>query len=109
MSAEQPKQAVKLDDGKPPLSLMSRVWLWEVGEVLGHGAKKYAAHNWRLGLKQSRLLDAALRHITAYMDGEDLDPESGRSHLAHASCCLMFAFEMSKTHPQLDDRYRVSP
>ena len=39
-------------------------------------------------------------------DGEDKDPESGLSHLAHAACCIMFLLEFEKTHPELDDRYK---
>jgi ribosomal protein L32 len=26
-------------------------------------------------------------------EGEQVDPESGRYHLAHALCCLMFLYE----------------
>ena len=96
----------KHDSGKPPMSLLDRKWLVGVAEVLGFGAQKYAAHNWRSGFKYSRLSDAALRHLTAFIDGEDLDPESGLSHLHHASCCLMFLSNMSVTHPELDDRWK---
>lgn len=77
-----------------------------VGAVLTFGAKKYASHNWRKGLHQSRLLGAALRHVVAYLGGEDRDPESHLSHLYHASCCLMFASELLETHPELDDRWK---
>lgn len=97
---------IKLDTEKPDLSLLSTVWVLGVGRVLSFGKQKYAAHNWRQGLEQSRLLAAALRHIFVYLAGEDTDPESGESHLDHASCCLMFARELSATHPHLDDRYR---
>ena len=54
-----------------------------------------------------RPLAAAMRHIMAFNDGEDKDPESGLSHLAHAACCIMFLLEFEKTHPELDDRYKV--
>jgi hypothetical protein len=47
-----------------------------------------------------------MRHLHAFNDGEDKDPESGLSHLAHASCCLMFLLEFEKTHQELDDRYK---
>lgn len=66
---------------------------------------KTGAHNWRNGLSSSRVLDAALRHIASFNDGEDVDPESGVSHLAHAACNLMFALRMLKDRPDLDDRY----
>lgn len=96
----------KFDQDKVPLDLLSSTWLFGVGKVLGFGAKKYAAHNWRKGISQSRLLGAALRHILAHIGGEDMDPESGLLHLHHASCCLMFASELYETRPDLDDRYK---
>lgn len=99
---------IKYDQDKNQLELLSPLWLFGVGRVLTFGAKKYAAHNWRAGLKQSKLLGASLRHILAYLGGEDKDPESGISHLYHASCCLMFASELSQTRPDLDDRYKVT-
>ena len=99
---------LKNDDEKPDLSLFSATWLFGVGSVLTFGKKKYAAHNWRKGIKISRLMAAALRHILAFNNGEDADPESGLSHLDHASCCLMFARELIETRrKEVDDRYRM--
>lgn len=98
---------LKFDTDKPRLELLDRAWLEQVASVLGFGAKKYAAHNWRKGLQQSRLIGAALRHLHAHNSGEDLDPESGLPHLAHASCCLMFATGMMATRPDMDDRYKA--
>lgn len=96
----------KYDDGKPRLDLLSTTWLRGVGSVMGFGAKKYAANNWRGGIEYSRLIAAALRHITAFNDGEDLDPETGLSHIYHASCCLMFLGEFVEKRKDLDDRYK---
>jgi Domain of unknown function (DUF5664) len=98
---------IKHDQEKTRMELLSPCWLEGVSSVLTFGAKKYAAHNWRKGIAQSRLLGAALRHIVSYLGGEDLDPETSLSHLYHASCCLMFASELKETHPELDDRYKV--
>ncbi len=97
---------LKYDNGKEPLSLLSRIWLTGVARVLEFGARKYASHNWRGGIERSRLLSAALRHLLAYNEGQDLDPETGLNHLDHASCCLMFARELHETRPDLDDRYK---
>lgn len=96
---------VKHDKEKIQMDLLSTIWISGVAEVLTFGAKKYAAHNWRKGIQQSRLLAASLRHIFAYLGGEDLDSETGLCHLHHASCCLMFASELRVTNPELDDRY----
>jgi hypothetical protein len=98
--------ALKYDDGKMPLNLLSAEALLQTAAVLKFGADKYHAHNWRDGFAWSRPLAAAMRHIMAFNDGEDRDPESGLSHLAHAACCIMFLLEFEKTHPELDDRYK---
>jgi hypothetical protein len=99
--------AMKFDDGKLPVNLLSSEALLQTAAVLKFGADKYHAHNWRDGFAWSRPLAAAMRHIMAFNDGEDKDPESGLSHLAHAACCIMFLLEFEKTHPHLDDRYKV--
>jgi len=75
-----------------------RVWMF--------GAKKYTAHNWRKGMPMSRGFNALMRHLTAYMNGEDTDPESGESHLAHAACCLKMMQHTEKFHTELDDRIK---
>ena len=98
--------AVKHDQDKLPLHLLSTEALNQTAAVLKFGAQKYAEHNWRKGFVWSRPLAAAMRHLTAFNDGEDRDPESGLSHLAHAACCIMFLLEFQKTHPHLDDRYK---
>ena len=98
--------ALKFDDGKLPLHLLSTEAMNQTAAVLAFGADKYAAHNWRKGFVWSRPLAAAMRHITAFNAGEDKDPESGLSHLAHAACCIMFLLEFEKTHKELDDRYK---
>lgn len=98
--------ALKFDQDKLPLHLLSTEAMNQTAAVLAFGAEKYAAHNWRKGFAWSRPLAAAMRHITAFNAGEDKDPESGLSHLAHAACCIMFLLEFEKTHKELDDRYK---
>jgi len=98
--------ALKFDTDKLPLNLLSTEAMNQTAAVLKFGAQKYAEHNWRKGFTWSRPLAAAMRHLTAFNDGEDKDPESGLSHLAHAACCIMFLLEFEKTHKELDDRYK---
>lgn len=97
----------KDDEGKVPLGLMSGKALIEVSKVLLHGEKKYGRHNWRKGIEWQRLLNAAMRHVVAFNDGEDKDEETGLSHIAHAICALMFLLEEEETRRDLDDRYKV--
>ena len=97
---------VKLDAGKPMMGLLPSAAITEVAKVLTFGASKYTAHNWRGGFKYSRLYDASLRHMHAYIDGEDKDPESGLSHLSHATCCLLMLIEHDLKGYGDDDRFK---
>ncbi len=84
------REGTKHDAGKPPMSLIPTAALVEEAKVLAFGAAKYSAHNWRLGISYSRLVDAALRHLTEWKEGDRIDAETSLSHLAHARCCLGF-------------------
>jgi hypothetical protein len=86
-------KGIKFDIGKDQWNLLPLDVLREVVRVLMHGAKKYSPDNWKSVAKgangKQRYFDAAMRHIVAYQNGEQLD-ESGHTHLAHAICCLIF-------------------
>lgn len=97
---------VKHDAGKPRMDLLPPEALREIAVVLALGAEKYDAHNWRKGFAYSRLIAAALRHVFSWVGGENTDPESGKSHLAHAACCLLFLITFEVTKAGSDDRYR---
>lgn len=79
----------------------------EVARVYHYGCTKYAIHNWRKAYDWSLSYGAAQRHLRAFWRGEDLDPESGLNHLAHACFHLLALMEFQKTHPELDDRYII--
>ena len=74
---------------KPRLELLPSAALEQIAEVLTYGAAKYEANNWCRGARGGRYFAALLRHVFAWWRGEDLDPETGMSHLAHAACCLL--------------------
>lgn len=97
--------AIKADSGKPPLALIPQRPLFEVAKVLGFGAQKYGAHNYRDGFDWSRLTSSSLRHIYQFNEGENVDPETGVSHIAHAICGLLFLLEHQISGLGNDDRY----
>lgn len=99
------KTGSKFDKGKARMDLLDSEWLEGVANILSFGAEKYAPNNWRNGIECSRLYAAAMRHLTAWNKGENIDKESGLSHLHHAACCLMFLSWTVEHHPDLDDRY----
>lgn len=97
---------IKHDQGKAPISLIPVEAITGEAEVFAFGAQKYGRHNFRKGMDHSRVLDAALRHILAIVNGEDTDPESGKPHWAHARCCLaMYAFYQQRGVGN-DDRFK---
>ena len=96
---------IKHDDSKPMMALLPFDALQEVSKVLTHGANKYSPHNWRKGFEWSRLVSALLRHLTAWMSGEDRDPETGELHTAHMACCVLFLIEHQLKGYGKDDRY----
>ncbi len=97
---------VKFDHGKPRMSLIPTAPLLEIAKAFTFGAEKYGDHNWRNGFTWTRISDAVLRHVLAWKEGEDKDPESGLSHLAHAACGILFLLEFELKNIGKDDRYK---
>jgi len=92
---------------KTPLRLLPRVALEEEAWALELGARKYGEWNWREADRRPRATvygEAVLRHVIAWMDGENLDEESGRSHLAHARAGLGILLDAMARGTMEDDR-----
>ena len=99
------EEALKFDNGKLPMDLLDPEWMEGVAQVLQFGAQKYAAHNWRKGMEWGRLYAAIQRHLNAFAKGWEYDDETGLSHLLHASCGLMFLYEMQRYRRDLNDMH----
>jgi len=101
------EEGKKFDGDKLRLDLIPTILLRGVAWILTFGAKKYGDRNWEQGILYHRLWGAMLRHLMAWYDGEELDPESGKPHLWHAACNLSFLmhFEDNKDrYESFDDR-----
>jgi hypothetical protein len=94
------------DPNKPRLSLIPKEALWALGSALTTGEARYGAQNWRGGIPLSVLCDAAMRHITQFIDGEDMDEQSKTHHLGCAMANLSFAISLHAKMPSCDDRYK---
>lgn len=82
-----PKDAV--GSGKVPFSVVPAQVTAEVGLALLEGARKYGRHNYRaIGVRASIYYDACLRHLAAWWEGQDTDPDSGLHHVVKALACL---------------------
>ncbi len=95
---------IKDDNAKTRYDLLPPELLEETARVLTFGAQKYSAHNWAQGASWSRYFSAMMRHMWAWWRGEDNDPETGFSHLAHAACCLSFLIAYQLRDLGEDDR-----
>lgn len=69
------------------------------------GALKYGRNNFRVTpIIASIYVDAAKRHINAWFEGEDNDPDSGLSHISHALACMAIIVEGQVKETLIDDR-----
>lgn len=89
MSEEQRKyQGPKDSAGKTPWEVFPFSETEHVVRVfkIKKGAEKYGApFTYRRGIPMEKLAAAAIRHATAILNGERIDPESGELHAAHIS------------------------
>jgi Domain of unknown function (DUF5664) len=75
---------------KAPMSTISGAVLAEVGLAMLEGAAKYGRHNYRaVGVSAAVYYDATMRHLIGWWEGEDIDPDSGLSHVTKAIASLV--------------------
>lgn len=76
-----------------------------LAEALADGASKYGPYNWReKGVNNMVYVAAAMRHIDAYLDGEDAAADSGVNHLAHAMACFAIVLDANSVGNLTDGR-----
>jgi integrase len=98
--------ALRYNKGKLRWSLIDWKSLEPMVRVLEKGAQKYDDHNWKKGMPTSQISESLLRHMFAFMNGEDNDLETNESHLGHVMCNVMFLIYNLRENPQFDDRQR---
>ena len=98
------------DDGaKPRYDLIPPELLEGVAHVLSYGSIKYAPRNWELGMDWGRPFAALMRHMWAWWRGEEVDAETGFSHLWHAGCCIAFLMAYEQRRIGKDSRQIIAP
>ena len=97
-------KGLRLNEGKIRYDLMDGYSIEQVAKVFTKGAEKYAEHNWRKGMKWSKMLASLERHVAKFKKGEDFDEETGLYHLAHAAWNALGLVTYYKIFPQGDDR-----
>jgi|TARA_R110000868_G_scaffold178785_5_gene418634 hypothetical protein len=94
----------KFDREKTRYDLLPPELLEGTAQILTFGANKYGDRNWELGMSWGRPFGALMRHMWAWWRGEANDPETGKSHLWHASCCIAFLMAYENRGIGTDDR-----
>jgi hypothetical protein len=98
-----PKDAVGVR--KAPLSTIPMGVVVEMGVGMLEGSAKYGRHNYRCaGVRSSVYFDALMRHMIAWWEGEDVDPDSGLSHVTKALCTLAVLRDAQMQSMLTDDR-----
>jgi len=94
---------MKFDDGKLPYHLIDEAAEAEMVAVLGFGAVKYEAENWRfVENARNRYFDAIRRHLRSSRRGEIFDSEHGLLALASVVCSAHFLLALElEAHPEL--------
>lgn len=90
---------------KVPQSVIPSGPVMEMGLGMMEGALKYGAHNYRvIGVRASVYYDAAERHLKAFWEGEDIDPDSGLPHIVKVMCCMAVLRDAQLFDNWVDDR-----
>ena len=98
-----PKDAIGIR--KAPMSAVPTQVLLELGVAMLEGAAKYGRHNYRFaGIRSSVYFDAVVRHLFAWWEGEDIDPDSGLSHITKAIATLVVLRDAQMQGKVVDDR-----
>lgn len=104
VKASNPKDAIGCS--KVPWSVLPTPVMGEVALAMLEGACKYARHNYReIGVRASIYYDAVVgRHLAAWWEGEDVDADSGLSHLVKAMAGLAILRDAQIRGLMTDDR-----
>lgn len=77
----------------------------EVSIAMMEGAMKYGAYNYRVaGVRASVYFDATREHMNSWWAGEDIDPDSGISHITKAIASLYVLRDAMIQNKWQDDR-----
>lgn len=90
---------------KVPVHLVPPASVIYQAAAMADGARKYGPYNWRKNkVMASIYVDACLRHLYAWLDGEEVAADSGVPHIGHALSCLGILADAKETGNLADDR-----
>lgn len=91
-------KSLRYNFGKPRWSQVHFESLIPMVRVLEFGEQKYGKSNWKINLDRTEILESLSRHLFSLMDGEEIDKESGLSHIGHImSNAMFYEYHTNKT------------
>jgi hypothetical protein len=99
----------KLDAGKLRYDLIPPEMSLGLALVLSIGAYKYEDRNWEQGMSWMRVYASLMRHLQAWVAGEDIDSETGLYHIDQVMTNAGFLATYARRYDtrKLDDRIRL--
>ena len=105
MTTKESNPKAGAGDSKVGLSVIPANVLLEVAIALTEGAAKYGSHNYRTeGARASVYYNSTMRHMMSWWEGEDIDPDSGLSHITKAISGLIVLRDCMMRDNCTDDR-----
>lgn len=80
----------------------------DCAHVFEYGMKKYKAWNWAKGMAWSIPIACIGRHYLKIKQGEDIDQESGFSHIGHIMCNIVMLIWYVNNYKEGDDRFKYA-
>ena len=100
---ENPK--TRFGKAKPSMANVPPVALVHLMMAHADGVKKYGQMNWRdTNVPATIYYDAAMRHLMKWLDGQELDADSGVHHLGHVMACCAIILDAQASNRLSDDR-----
>ena len=96
------KGFIKHDGGKVDLTLLPFESLEAIAKVMMFGAEKYERDNWKKCEDSNRYMQAMLRHLSEIQKGNDIDEETGLSHMSHVGCNVLFLLYLMERSEYLE-------
>jgi len=90
------------------LSVIPPAALVYLGLAMQDGAKKYGPYNWReTKIETMVYIDAAMRHLMEWSDGQEVAEDSGVPHLAHAMATIAILVDAIENDSVIETRPKV--
>lgn len=90
---------------KPPMHCVPPIGLVHLGLAMENGMNKYGLMNWReKKVRATVYYDAMMRHLMAWIDGEEMAADSKVKHLAHVMACCAILLDAEYQGNLVDDR-----